>query len=197
MTIVVLDFDCTLTVEHMYYFYQGLHERRRGVLSKTPLSEIIKTSELTDTFINFFFGGRVRLNEITLMLNSLVGNGCKIYIATMGIPDDVHTALKITGLSKYISGVSNRNKATFIRDLHTVGPVYYVDDSANFINDITVPVVYFGGNDYLSKSNHKNDEFITFINIRLDREMYGLDSGSTRVILREIIEKRGHACYLL
>lgn len=193
--IVVFDFDCTLTVEHMYYFYNNENDVKRGILSKTPLSEIIKTPDLVDTFINFFFGGRVRLNEITLMLNSLIGNGCKIYISTMGIPADVKTALMITGLSKYISGVSNRNKADFIQDLSPGNPpIYYIDDSANFINDITVNTVYFGGNDYLRSKRSK--EYVTFINIRLDREMYGLDSKGMRTIMREILEQRS-LCLLL
>lgn len=191
---VVFDFDCTLTVEHMYYFYNDKHPH--SLLSKTPLKDIISKEETVGIFINFFFGGRVRLNEIALMLNSLKSSGFHIYISTMGIPEDVKTALTISGLSKYISGVSNHNKADFIKSLYHSTAVYYIDDSANFIHSISTPTVYFGGNDYKRTCRETPNDQVTFIDIRLDREMYGLDSHSMQVIMREILDKPSLCCVL-
>jgi len=187
---LVLDFDCTLTTEHMYYFYAN--ERSGNVaLSRVSLREVVSSGN-TQEFIRFFFGGDARLKLLKGLLAELA-NVCVIYISTMGIVDDVNIALDIIGLTPLIAGVYNSNKAKFIRNVYNAGyNVYYIDDSANFTRDITVPIVYFGGSDYtLSNPNVK------FIDISLDREMYGIHINSMRVIVRTIRDMESTGCCIL
>ena len=194
---VIFDFDCTLTTEHMYYFYANGRDGN-AALSRVPLREVVSSGNTLE-FIRFFFGGEERLRLLKRMLSELAKTSI-IYVSTMGIVEDVKIALDITGLTKYFccgcqGGVYNSNKAKFIRNVYNAGyNIYYIDDSANFIPKVTVPIVYFGGSDYADIPENPN---IKFINVGLDREMYGINVDNMRVITKTVREMETIGCFIL
>lgn len=129
---IILDFDKTLTKNHLYYY-----------LRKDPslCLKIIKDSSLDDKqnkiIIDYIWGGENRISLISNFLIYLTKMNIDIYISSYGYLDEIKYCLKYIGILKYFKAVHSckddftfKNKTKYIHNyiLLKYDTIIYVDD---------------------------------------------------------------------
>ena len=116
--VVILDFDCTLTFSHWYWFLNNLHKfsenkhwlggykydeiESLSAEVRSHLTDLDKLSEKDQSFlIELIFGGMDRLQEVFRFLAHLEAYGCYLYISSRGMCDEIIPLIKKTGLDKF------------------------------------------------------------------------------------------------
>jgi HAD superfamily phosphatase (TIGR01681 family) len=91
-TLVVFDFDCTLSVVHMYQILR--REEGQGRLASDK-----------SAFYTTVFGGQQRIVALSTMLSALQNSGCKIRILSFGFESEIEDALTDLQLRHYFEHV--------------------------------------------------------------------------------------------
>jgi hypothetical protein len=138
-TAVVFDFDCTLSIVHLFYTLRS--EPGRQMLQNDP-----------NDFYFQLFGGDERINALKQFIHALSERGFTLVILSFGHEAEVRAALHWIGLEQYFRAVygnesykgPKRNMLLKFRRLGYGECFFFVDDDrANYPEKCGVPLTRF------------------------------------------------------
>jgi len=154
-TLIVFDFDCTLTTKHFYYFMNDLESFNNNPLWESielknnyeVLRHNIENGDLSlpdkELLINEFFGGNERLQSLISMIETLKSDGCTVRIASRGYKSQIIAFMKNLGLSHlfaddHITGIEKDKSQLlneYIQQL-VYDHIFYIDDDSKEHNGL-------------------------------------------------------------
>jgi hypothetical protein len=148
-TLLVFDFDCTLTTKHFYrymddlvYFNKTWGINTNGTVSalmtnSDRIKEMIMTMKPSpqdkELLINEFFGGQERYAALYNGLTNLKSRGCKIIIASLGIKVQIDALLNCVDMQNLfdeVYGAPLHKEELIAQKINTMQftNVFYADD---------------------------------------------------------------------
>jgi len=142
---VVLDFDCTLTKRHFYYFLYGINafinmyklndKAIKYINLSNKINQCIKydtfdlSNEDKNDFVDIIFN-KDRFNTLVIFLENLNKNKINTIISSNGTFGSILWVLKLLGLQKYFRLI-NASKKIYIHknDIPELPNGYYIEQS--------------------------------------------------------------------
>lgn len=199
--IVVFDFDCTLTKEHLWRnLYEYKKHRKHYRLFHS------ETDEAKEWIRTFIFGGEIRLDKIKQFLTLLLSfQNTDIAISSHGNLDDILKALRYADIDKNLFKYIHGREQLYIKDFdittnfnfekhHFIDSFLYKVEKYNHILFIDDDEPHGSGQYYNTLSNNENITSILMHNVKIDNnaECYvdeKCDKGINEVDQQNILMK--------